>query len=384
MVKWECKDSDVMRKGFTLIELLAVIVILAIIALIAIPQVLNLIRDSKEKSLLISEKNYIRAVEEALYTKNIDEEFNPSICTIERDGNLLCIQNSKIENLKVEVNGTRPCGGAIVLNSLEVTDETISFTCDSPSFAKDDWLTIIANIRLGKDVYKVGEEKEIVLIGEEFNNQSYTVRIANISNNEAEGCEGENFSETACGFVIEFVDIITKHVINSANSTSTMGTNKGGWPKSELYEYLNIVTKEDGTDKEGTGVIYNSISEEIRKNIIDTKVISSHGKGDTSNLISIDKLYLLSTKEIYGTADDEDTVTETRQLDYYKKQGVTADLGKYASAIKKYNGNGTSWWLRSARLSNSVDFLNVLSNGGPHVQAHSSDNLGVAPAFRIG
>ncbi len=365
-----------MRKGFTLIELLAVIVILAIIALIAIPQVLNLIRDSKEKSLLISEKNYIRAVEEALYAKNIDEEFNPSICTIESDGNLLCIQNSKIENLKVEVNGTRPCGGAIALNSLEVTDETISFACDSPSFAKDDWLTIIANIRLGKDVYKVGEEKEIVLSGEEFNNQSFTVRIANISNNEAEGCGGENFSETACGFVVEFVDIITNHVMNSADSVNLRGTNDGGWPKSELYDYVN-------------DIIYNTLPNKLKTGIIDTKVISSHGLGDTSNFESIDKLYLLSAHEVWENGSIENLVPSdsawdnTRQLDYYKEQGVTADLGKYASAIKKYNGNGTSWWLRTARLAKE-DFLTVLSWGGPFVQYHSTNSFGVAPAFRIG
>ena len=85
---------------------------------------------------------------------------------------------------------------------------------ETPSFADDPWPTIIANVRAGKaDVYKgnIGEEKEIVLNGEEFNNQSFTVRLANVSNNEEDGCGGEDFSETACGFVIEFVDIITTH-----------------------------------------------------------------------------------------------------------------------------------------------------------------------------
>ena len=149
-----------MKKGFTLIELLAVIVILAIIALIATPMILNIINDSKNESEKVSKELYLDAVIQAIAKENLNNEFNPSICTIESDGNLLCIQNSKIENLRVEVNGTRPCGGAIALNSLGVTNETISFTCDSPSFAKDDWLTIIANIKVGKDVYKVGDEKK--------------------------------------------------------------------------------------------------------------------------------------------------------------------------------------------------------------------------------
>ena len=58
-------------KGFTLIELLAVIVILAIIALIAVPIILNIIDDSKESTVLVSGKNYIRALEQQILSKNI-------------------------------------------------------------------------------------------------------------------------------------------------------------------------------------------------------------------------------------------------------------------------------------------------------------------------
>ena len=107
-----------MRKGFTLIELLAVIVILAIISLIAIPQILNLIKDSKEKSFLISEKNYIRAVEESIASKNLIEEFNPTKCIVKSDGSLTCDKGE----LKVETNGSRPSEGTILINKKEVKE----------------------------------------------------------------------------------------------------------------------------------------------------------------------------------------------------------------------------------------------------------------------
>ena len=371
-----------MKKGFTLIELLAVIVILAIIALIATPMILNIINDSKNESEKVSKELYLDAVIQAIAKENLNNEFNPSICTIESDGNLLCIQNSKIENLKVEVNGIRPCGGAIALNSLEVTNETVEFTCDSPSFAKDDWLTIIANIRLGKDVYKVGEEKEIVLNGEEFDNQSFTVRIANISNDESEGCGGEDFSETACGFVVEFVDIITTYNMNSTS------TNIRGWKDSAMRKYLNVIENE-----EDSGTIYNALPDKLKAGIKDTKVISGHGFNDTSgtatnnNFETTDKIYLLSPHEVWENGSSHqiksDTAwSNTRQLDYYKGQNVTTD--RYGGAIKKNtNNSANSWMLRSAYSAIANHFYYV-TNYGNWSNDYAAYTYGVAPAFRIG
>lgn len=51
------------KRGFTLIELLAVIVILAIILVIAVPQVLNVIDQSRRDSLRASVRMYASALE---------------------------------------------------------------------------------------------------------------------------------------------------------------------------------------------------------------------------------------------------------------------------------------------------------------------------------
>lgn len=68
------------RNGFTLVELLAVIVILAIISLIAVPIVINLINDSKQKSLERSIDLYASAVETAItsYQVNTSGEYPES------------------------------------------------------------------------------------------------------------------------------------------------------------------------------------------------------------------------------------------------------------------------------------------------------------------
>ena len=81
-----------------------------------------------------------------------------------------------------------------------------------PVFEKDSWSTIAANVKAGNtDKYNVGDTKSVDLgsLG------TYIVRLANKST-----CTTET-SETACGFVVEFADIITKQKMNSAKRKIT-------------------------------------------------------------------------------------------------------------------------------------------------------------------
>ena len=49
-----------MKKGFTLVELLAVIVILAVILVIAVPQINNVIKETRKNSLASSRRKRSR------------------------------------------------------------------------------------------------------------------------------------------------------------------------------------------------------------------------------------------------------------------------------------------------------------------------------------
>ena len=195
---------------------------------------------------------------------------------------------------------------------------------------------------------------------------THTIRVANTST-PAE-CSTAGFSQTACGFVLEFADIITKHVMNPTN------TNVGGWPASELYTYVQ-------------NDIYNALPSELKNGIIDTYVVSGHGKNDSANFTSTDKLYLLSTKEVWGKEGTSSVINydtaevETRQLDYYKAQGVTTS--NYSGAKKQYNGSNSYWWLRAALSTKSNYFYYVDTNGDWSITS-ANHSIGVAPAFRIG
>ena len=190
------------------------------------------------------------------------------------------------------------------------------------------------------------------------------MRIANKSTPSE--CSNTNFSQGACGFVLEFVDIITLHKMNDT------AINVGGWPATSMRTFVN-------------NDIYNAIPDEIKKVIIDTTTMSGHGSTTKeTNFISTDKLYFLSGKEIYSDFNSEyDTAkTLTRQLDYYANNGITTSNS--AGTIKKYQTTAKCWWLRTASSTTNFSFHVMLNIGGWNYAASGDNNCGVSPAFRIG
>ena len=241
------------------------------------------------------------------------------------------------------------------------------------SFATDSWETIITAVKENNiSKYNVGDKKEIDM----GTYGTHTLRIANTSTPSE--CSGTGFSQTACGFVLEFADIITTHNMNPAgeyNGTQySNGHNIGGWPNSSMRTFVN-------------NDIYNSLPSDLKNGIIGTTVVSGHGStsGET-NFTSTDKLYLLSTAEVWAQGSSNtieyDTARDvTRQLDYYKNLGTSTS--NYSGAIKKNGTSNSYWWLRAARSSNTYDFLYV-SISGDWTNSYAGNTDGVAPAFRLG
>ena len=238
-------------------------------------------------------------------------------------------------------------------------------------FGQDSWTTIIANIKAGNtSKYKVGDTKTINM----GSYGTHTLRVANTSTPSE--CSTSGFSQTACGFVLEFADIITERNMNPEgkyNGTQyNYGYNVGGWPNTSMRTFVN-------------NDIYNSLPSDLKNGIIDTTVVSSHGSKDSSNFTSTNKLYLLASKEIYsdfpGSRTNYDTAKDlTRQLDYYKNEGVTTS--NYSKAIKMYDSTANWWWLRSADSSSDYGFY-FIGSGGDWTASNASNVIGVSPAFRI-
>ena len=369
-----------MKKGFTLVELLAVIVIIGVLSVLIVPKITKTLNDSEEKINLASANELLKAAEYQ-YERNEITGINENL-----EINYTTGQNID----KLEFNGETPEKGKIritnegnismavkigdkcyikTFGSKDITNQEYNEeTCivPTPSFETDSWSTIKSNLIFDRSAYNIGDTKEVVI-----DNVSYTVRLANTSS-----CPDnwpKTASQTTCGVVIEFIDTISEHEMNSRT------TNVGGWPASEMRSYLNET-------------IFNKLPEELKANgmILDTSVVSGSNQEVSpnctiTNFTSTDKLYLLSYVEVWGSNDRwnwdnvklvSDTVTDgTRGLEYYETTGSTK---------VKNTTEGTSkiWWLRSAYSNTANGFLRVTASGDIDYSGAVS-TYGVAPAFRI-
>ena len=229
------------------------------------------------------------------------------------------------------------------------------------SFSTDSWPTIINAVKNNNiSKYNVGDTRTIDM----GTYGTHTLRIANTSTPSE--CSTSGFSQTACGFVLEFADIITTHNMNDSGYNN-------GWSSSSMRTFVN-------------NDIYNALPSDLKNGIINTTVISGYNSSSTTNLISNDKLYLLSTSEVWtqGTSNKITNATNdsTRQLDYYKNLEVSTTKG--SGAIKKNGTDSAIWWLRTSTYYSPYSPFVVFNDGSWASEFDSSYVFGVSPAFRIG
>ena len=229
-------------------------------------------------------------------------------------------------------------------------------------FASSSWDDIISSYKAGDIEYLTqdminGVEREIDVGAY----GKHKVRIANLSTPDE--CKSDNFSQSACGLVLEFSDIITDYYMKTTN------TNSGAWKESKMREFVN-------------GEIYNSIEEALRSKIVITTVVSGHGPtAGEINEKTEDSLFLLAKKEVLNDTWHDTLVEETRQLDYYQKKNTSLSNG--TPAKKLYNSLNHWWWLRSAYSTIDNSFFFIDANNGTSSNLNSSSSSGVSPAFKI-
>ena len=277
-------------------------------------------------------------------------------------------------------------------------DDTSTLNCSSTpkSFETDSWDTIICAAKSGNtSAYRIGDEREIDM----GSFGKHKVRLANKST--VSYCKNENYSNSYCGFVIEFTDIVTKHVFY--DRINSLKAYEEGWSVSSMRTYVN-------------NEIYNAIPSKIRQNIIDTRIVSNYStnidvndpecswdninfdgpgisdcitSGIAYSVTTYDKIYLLSSTWDFSyqnpdrvtkrTTAEESTKKdeETVGLDFYKKY-LGNKYQNYNVLVKKLpNEKYYRWWTRDGGVIERTE-------DGYKDDSYSDNRYGVSPVFRLG
>lgn len=129
-------------------------------------------------------------------------------------------------------------------------------------------------------------------------------------------------------------------------------TNVGGWEKSELRGRLN------------TGHLWALLPTEIQSKVKAVTKMTDNKDGGSASVPSAmtDKVFLLSTTEVYGDLESDGV-----QYEYYKSKGVTES--NYSGALSSHGH-----WTCSARPSASSGFRYVNGNGSWNSDSATNPN----------
>lgn len=169
---------------------------------------------------------------------------------------------------------------------------------------------------------------------------------------------GINHDDLADGSGKAGLTFETTNTALAAQRMNATQTNVGGWEKSELRGRLN------------TGDLWSLLPTELQSKVKSVKKMTDNKGGGSAGTPSAttDKVFLLSTTEVYGNLQSDGA-----QYEYYKSKGVTTS--NYSGASSSYHH-----WTRSVNPSYSTAFRGVLSNGDCSLNSATNANY-VFPAF---
>ena len=163
------------------------------------------------------------------------------------------------------------------------------------------------------------------------NGQTLQYRIVGINHDDLAGGSGR------AGLTFEATN--TALAAQRMNATDT---NAGGWEKSGLRGRLN------------SGDLWSLLPGELQSKVKSVRKMTDNQGGSTAGAPSAttDKVFLLSTTEVYG-----DLYSDGTQYEYYKSKGVTKSNYSYVYS-------GCFHWTRSWYLGTATTFRVVCADGG--------------------
>ena len=200
------------------------------------------------------------------------------------------------------------------------------------AFATSTWAEIKAAVQAGiggldlSQYWAVGDTKPVTLT----TGETIELQIA--------GFNHDTYSDG----VTAPVTLVMKDCLNTTAPMNSSNTNKGGYPASAMKTWVEAN-------------IYDKLPSDLKAVVAPVKKKCYTTYNDASSLSEANyNVWLLAEAEVF------DSVSSTVGNGEGTKYPIFTDS---ASRVKKLNGSTEYWWLRSARYSVSVSFVDVDSNG---------------------
>ena len=248
--------------------------------------------------------------------------------------NKAIIKYNNEEIATVEENDSKilDCNGKYMNGNIEVSLEKVS------PFNSNSWADIKAAVNAGTaaSYWKVGDRKEVVLNGtvgaKTFSNTTTYCYILGFDHNKSVESGGAHalhigFGASALndGAYIAYCDSQYSYNVSSTGyfSMNSSNTNSGGWNSCQMKSTICPAFK-------------NALPSDLRNNIRAVTKWQNNGNS-TSGQSSSNEIWLLSEREIFGSANTSHYTANQVQYDFYK--GVT---GWSAAPKIKYKDTSTS------------------------------------------
>ena len=267
---------------------------------------------------------------------------NPSIATAGLSGTTITVNGVKRGDIYVTVSASEGTNYAAASVDLEVESNVPTV------FSEASWSDIQAAVLTGsyKTDFNIGDTKDIELAGI----GTMTLQIADFDHDYLEG----NTNAAKAN-----ITLITKHLLPNMRAVNSNNTNRGGFPDSDLCEYLN-------------GDIYNALPEDL-KNII---VPIYKWYGLNGNTVSGDwyskKVWAPLYYEITGRSEGYSPATE-QTTGNARRYPIFTDNASHTKKMNNGNGDAEYYWTSSPYFGNGTDFCQIDGiGGGEHSSANGS------------
>lgn len=216
----------------------------------------------------------------------------------------------------------------------------------------------VANAGKGDYYWNVGDTKDMTL----SNGEVVTMQVYDFNHDDKSNGSGKTN-----------ITFGTKGLLATKQKLTNSDTNIYGWGGSTARGWLNGVTTYHASNSYIFGnSVFAQIPPMLSENIVSVKKYTSAGNGESSIVVTDDKLFLFSERELFGV----NTYSVLGEGEKYQIFTDNASVAKYFP-----DKSSDWWWLRSPSANTQATFLRYYGSLSTYF---GYDNSGIAFGFCLG